>query len=320
MNPALSVRDVSVVYRPYVDKQPTLARSLLRLKHREVSPVVALDGVSFDVHKGEAFGVIGRNGAGKSTLLRVLGGTLRPDGGEVRVTGRVSTLLQLGVGFNPTLSGRQNIYLGGLSAGLTRSEIDDLFDDIVDYAELRPAIERPMKTYSSGMFSRLGFSIAMHLDPDILLLDEVMSVGDQGFREKSRKATLEMLERTGTMVMVSHSLGTVKELCSRTAWLDQGKIRMIGPSEEVIEAYRTTQVEAADEARGVQHVARQSPQGRKSEPKWPVSRKTEVVLRLLAGEDLATVAEEQKVSIEKLEVWRDSFVSAGRQGLRVGGK
>ncbi len=317
MTVAVKVDNVSVVYRPYVDRQPTLKKTLLRLRHREISPVVALDQVSFEVTQGEAFGIIGRNGAGKSTLLRVLAGTLSPDSGSVDVAGRVSTLLQLGVGFNPELSGRQNIYLGGLAAGLTRPEVDDVFDDIVDYAELRTAIERPIKTYSSGMFSRLGFSIAVHLDPDVLLLDEVLSVGDQGFREKSRKATLGLLGRAGTLVLVSHNLNTVEELCTRVAWLDRGRIKEIGPASEVVQAYQITQKEAAAEAADARPRDKSGAAARRKPPKWPVYKKTDVVLRLLAGESLAQVSQETRVSEEKLEAWRDSFVAAGRHGLRV---
>ncbi|MGH8875000.1 MAG: ABC transporter ATP-binding protein, partial [Acidimicrobiia bacterium] len=150
--PAILAQDVTVRFRPYLDRKPTLRRSLSAFRHRETTEVVALDSVGFRIEKGEAFGIVGRNGAGKSTLLRVLAGTLRPNEGKVVVNGRASTLLQLGVGFNPELSGRRNIYLGGLAAGLRRARIDELFEEIVDYAELGEAIDRPLKTYSSGMF------------------------------------------------------------------------------------------------------------------------------------------------------------------------
>ena len=234
---ALKVEDVSVRFRPYVDRKPTLRRSLARFRQRERAEVVALDGVTFEVEPGEAFGIIGRNGAGKSTLLRVLAGTLRPNEGSVTVRGVTSTLLQLGVGFNPELSGHRNIYLGGLAAGLRVAEIDRMFDSIVDYAELRPAIDRPVKTYSSGMFSRLAFSIGMHLKPDILLLDEVLAVGDESFRKKSLAAMRDLLDRAGTIVFVSHALSSVAEFCDRAMWLDQGSVRLIGPASEVVERY-----------------------------------------------------------------------------------
>lgn len=233
--PAILAEHILVRFRPYVDKKPTLRRSLARFK--SATEVVALNDVSFRVEKGEAFGIVGHNGAGKSTLLRVLAGTLRPNSGKVVINGRASTLLQLGVGFNPELSGARNIYLGGLAAGLRKAEIDRLFDDIVAYAELEDAIHRPMKTYSSGMFARLAFAVSMHLDPDILLLDEVLGVGDQKFREKSMRTMTELLERSGTIVFVSHALKQVAEFCDRAMWLERGRVRMIGEAKNVVDAY-----------------------------------------------------------------------------------
>ena len=236
--PAILVDKVSVRFRPYVDRKPTVRRSLGRLRHRETSEVLALTDVSFMVNPGEAFGVIGSNGAGKSTLLRVLAGTLRPDEGKAVTNGTTSTLLQLGVGFNTELSGRRNVYLGGLAGGMRLSEIKERFDDIVAYAELEDAIDRPVKTYSSGMFSRLAFAVGMALDPEILLLDEILSVGDESFRCKSMQAMQDLLDRSGTIVFVSHTLSSVAQFCDRVLWLDHGEVRSIGPAEEVVEAYQ----------------------------------------------------------------------------------
>lgn len=236
--PAILVEDVGVRFRPFIDRKPTLRRSLAGLRSRTAAEVVALDGVSFRVEKGEAFGIIGDNGAGKSTLLRVMARTLKPNSGKVVVNGRASTLLQLGVGFNPELSGHRNIYLGGLAAGLRRAEIEAVYDDIVEYAGLEDAIDRPVKTYSSGMFSRLAFSVSMHLDPDILLLDEVLAVGDASFREKSMQSMQELLDRSGTIVFVSHVLPQVADFCDRVMWLEHGRQRMIGEAKEVVEAYK----------------------------------------------------------------------------------
>lgn len=238
--PAIVARDVSVRFRPTVDRKPTLRRSLGTLRHKERETLVALDGVSVEIMKGEAFGVIGRNGAGKSTLLRVFAKTLRPDEGTVNVYGRTSTLLQLGVGFNPQLSGRRNVYLGGLAAGLSKAELDAQFDDIVGYAELEDAIDRPVKTYSSGMFARLAFSVGMAMKPNILLLDEVLAVGDEAFREKSMLAMKELLARSGTIVYVSHTMSSIIEFCDRALWLDRGRIGALGDPEEVVDAYRAT--------------------------------------------------------------------------------
>ena len=188
--------------------------------------------------KGEAYGIVGRNGAGKSTLLRCIAGTLRPNSGKVVVNGKLSTLLQLGVGFNPELSGHRNIYLGALAAGLRKKEIDDIFDDIVEYAELGSAIDRPVKTYSSGMFSKLAFSVSMHLDPDVLLLDEVLAVGDVAFRAKSMQTMRELLDKSGTIVFVSHSLDSVESFCDRVLWLQEGRVMAEGESTEVVELYK----------------------------------------------------------------------------------
>jgi ABC-type polysaccharide/polyol phosphate transport system ATPase subunit len=234
--PSIVVDDLYVRFRPYVERKPTLRRSLGR--RRAPEEVVALNHVSFSVNRGEAFGVIGRNGAGKSTLLRCVAGTLRPNGGKAVVHGRTSTLLQLGVGFIPELTGRRNIYLGGLAAGMRKKEIDERLDEIIEYAELEDAIDRPMKTYSSGMFSRLAFSVAMNLDPDVLLLDEILAVGDASFQGKSMEKMRELLDQAGTILFVSHSLNSVEEFCDRAIWLDKGEVAAQGEAGEVVEAYR----------------------------------------------------------------------------------
>jgi len=235
--PSIVVEDLFVRFRPYVERKPTLRRTLGRRRAQE--EVIALDHVSFSVNRGEAFGVIGRNGAGKSTLLRCVAGTLRPNGGKAVVHGRTSTLLQLGVGFIPELTGRRNVYLGGLAAGLRKHEIDERFDEIVEYAELEEAIDRPMKTYSAGMFARLAFSVAMNLNPEVLLLDEILAVGDASFQEKSMEAMRNLLDRAGTILFVSHSLSSVEEFCDRAVWLDRGRIAAKGSASDVVERYRS---------------------------------------------------------------------------------
>jgi ABC-type polysaccharide/polyol phosphate transport system ATPase subunit len=236
--PAIVAEGITVRFRPLVDRRPTLRRSLGRLRHRQTEVITALDDVSLQIDKGEAFGVIGRNGAGKSTFLRVMAKTLRPDEGTLNVYGKTSTLLQLGVGFNRQLSGRRNIYLGCLASGLRKREIDEKFDSIVEYANLGSAIERPVHTYSSGMFSRLAFSVGMAIQPNILLLDEVLAVGDEAFREKSLGTMRELLAKAGTIVFVSHALPNVAEFCDRAAWMENGRIRSIGPAGDVVEQYK----------------------------------------------------------------------------------
>jgi ABC-type polysaccharide/polyol phosphate transport system ATPase subunit len=235
---AIKAEEVTVEFRPYVERKPTLRRTLANFRSRQRELVTAVDHVTFDVMKGEAFGIVGSNGAGKSTLLRVVAGTLRPDEGRAVTWGRTSTLLQLGVGFNSELSGIRNVYLGGLAAGLRKAKIDEIFEDIVSYAELEEAIDRPIKTYSSGMLARLAFSIGMHLDPDILLLDEILSVGDESFKEKSEQAMQDLLDRAGTIVFVSHNLAKVSDFCDRAMWMDRGAVKAIGPAEEVVDSYR----------------------------------------------------------------------------------
>jgi len=236
--PTITAEHLRVAFRPFADRKPTLRRALDPKGRRLANLVVALDDVGFEVARGEAFGVIGRNGAGKSTLLRVLAGTLVPDEGSMNIIGRTSALMSLGVGFNPELSGRRNVYLGGLASGYRRREIDELFDRIVEYAEVEEAIDRPLKTYSSGMYARLAFSVAMHLDPDILLLDEVLAVGDESFREKSMDSMRSLLGRSGAVVVVSHNLPRVRDLCDRVMWLHRGKIRAIGDAETVVDTYQ----------------------------------------------------------------------------------
>lgn len=237
---AIRLESVCVRFRPFIDRTPTLRRSLAKLRHRATQMVHALDDVSFEVGMGSSLAVVGRNGAGKSTLLRVLAGTLQPDSGRVETYVKNIALLQLGTGFNPQLSGRMNIYLAGLAAGLSKGEVDERFDDIVEFSELADALERPIKTYSSGMTSRLGFAIAMNMKPDVLLVDEVLSVGDEAFRSKSEQAMIDLIDRSGTLVFVTHSLNKAMEICETALWLDAGRVRGLGPADNVIPDYRRT--------------------------------------------------------------------------------
>jgi len=229
--PAITARNITVVFKD-------LGSSARRKKDPDNGGVKALTDVSFDVRAGEAFGIVGSNGAGKSTLMRVIGQTLIPDSGELTVRGATSTLLQLGVGFNPQLDGSRNIYLGCLAAGMPKKRVDELHDEIWEYSELGPALYRPLHTYSRGMQSRLAFAIATFLDADILLVDEVLAVGDAAFKQKSLRTMHELLERSGTIVMVSHALSTVQEFCDRVMWLDHGETQQIGDPAAVIMAYR----------------------------------------------------------------------------------
>jgi ABC-type polysaccharide/polyol phosphate transport system ATPase subunit len=233
------VDDLSITYRTTFERKPTLKQALVRFGRgqRAVREVEALKHVSFEVRNGTAMGIIGANGAGKSTLMRALAGILPPTSGSIEVWGRASTLLALGVGFNQSLSGRENIILGGLAAGLSRREVEERADEVAEWTELGDFIDLPMRTYSSGMSARVGFSVAVHMKPDILMIDEALSTGDAHFREKANAKMAELRESARAMFLVSHGLGSIKEMCSEVIWLDHGKLMMRGDPEEVVTAY-----------------------------------------------------------------------------------
>jgi ABC-type polysaccharide/polyol phosphate transport system ATPase subunit len=237
--PRIRVEDVHVTYRTSMEKRPTLRGTISRLGRGEtiIKEVQALKGVSFEVPHGQVLGVVGANGAGKSTLMRTVAGILPPNAGRIEVDGRVSTLLALGVGFNKDLSGRDNVVLGGLAAGLSREQLADKYDEIVDFAELEEFMDMPMRTYSSGMYGRLAFSVAVNMDPDILLIDEALSVGDARFRRKSFRKMRELIRQDRTILLVSHALGSIEELCDAAIWIDKGELRMWDSPDAVVEAY-----------------------------------------------------------------------------------
>jgi ABC-type polysaccharide/polyol phosphate transport system ATPase subunit len=236
---AIRVQDVSVTYRTSYTRQPTFRSTLGRVRRRQrlYREIPALKHVSFDVRQGTVLGVVGANGAGKSTLMRTIAGILPPTDGRIEVKGRVSTLLALGVGFNRKLTGRQNVTLGGLAAGLTRDQVAEKYEEIVDFAELEDFMDMPMRTYSSGMYGRLAFSVAVHLDPDILLLDEALSVGDARFRKKSSAKMRELCAQARTILLVSHALGSIRELCDEAIWMHKGELKLWDEPDAVVNAY-----------------------------------------------------------------------------------
>ena len=236
---AVKVNDLSITYRTTFERKPTLKQALVRFGRgqRAVREVHALKNVSFEVRTGSAVGIIGSNGAGKSTLMRAMAGILPPTSGSIEVWGKASTLLALGVGFNQSLSGRENIILGGLAAGLSRKDVEARVDEVAEWTELGDFIEMPMRTYSSGMSARVGFSVAVHMKPDILMIDEALSTGDAHFREKANAKMTELRESARAMFLVSHGLGSIKEMCSEAIWLDKGKLMMHGEPREVVRAY-----------------------------------------------------------------------------------
>ena len=236
---AVKVNDLSITYRTTFERRPTLKQALVRFGRgqRAVKEIEAIKDVSFDVRSGTAMGIIGSNGAGKSTLMRAMAGILPPTSGSIEVWGRASTLLALGVGFNNNLSGRENIILGGLASGLSRREVEERAAEIAEWTELGDFIDMPMQTYSSGMSARVGFSVAVHMKPDILMIDEALSTGDAHFREKANAKMAELRDSARAMFLVSHGLGSIKEMCNEAIWLDRGKLMMRGEPEEVVNAY-----------------------------------------------------------------------------------
>ena len=243
--PAVLARDVAKVYRRFMHRNQfkTLKSALLTGSViRDLTPdqtFTALDGVSFEVPKGTTFGVIGENGSGKSTMLKLLAGITKPTRGSLRVEGRVSALIELGAGFHPEISGRENVAINGIMLGLSRREVQERFHDIVAFAELERFIDAPVKTYSSGMYARLGFAVAIHVDPDVLLIDEVLAVGDEAFTRKCLDKIGEFRRRGKTILLVTHSLGLAEKMCDEVLWLRQGKLADHGDPKRVIDAYLT---------------------------------------------------------------------------------
>ena len=238
----VSVQDVSITYRTAVDRRAnTLRHRVLRLgKDAElgIREVQALRGVSFDVTQGTVLGIVGPNGAGKSTLMRALAGILPPTRGAIEVHGRVSTLLALGVGFNANLTGRENVMLGGLAAGLTRAQVRERYDEIAEFAALDEGfMDMPMRTYSSGMYGRLAFAVAVHMEPDILLVDEALSAGDARFKHKAFAKMQELMSQARTIFLVSHALGSIVELCNDAIWLQKGQLIARGTPQEIVDGY-----------------------------------------------------------------------------------
>ena len=238
MSTALAVNDLWKSYRLYHERNQYLKAAILKRRRSRYEEFWALKGVDFEVPTGSTFGVIGSNGSGKSTLLKTMAGILEPDKGEVEIEGRVSALLELGAGFHPELSGRENVFLNGAILGLSKKEITARFDDIVEFAGLADFIDTPVKNYSSGMFVRLGFAVAAHVEPDVLLIDEVLSVGDESFQRRCAEKIDEFRRDGRTIVFVSHGLGQVEQLCEDVAWIDKGELKMLGPAAEVISAYQ----------------------------------------------------------------------------------
>ncbi len=234
---AIEVQDVYKTFDVYLDKANSLKEKLLFWKRNRKEVREVLKGVNLNIKKGEAVALIGVNGSGKSTLLKLMTKIIYPNKGKIITNGKLTSLLELGAGFHADFSGRENIYFNASIFGLTKKEIDSRLEQIIEFSELQDYIDNPVRTYSSGMFMRLAFAVAINVDADILLVDEILSVGDQHFQTKCINKMKELKKEGKTMVFVTHSLGSAKELCDRSVWLSNGKIKMDGDTNTVIEKY-----------------------------------------------------------------------------------
>ena len=238
--PMIQLENVSVDYRLPSERIGTFKEYAIRKLQRKIriNKFSALQGVNLQVSQGEVFGLIGNNGAGKSTMLKVISKVLKPTTGRVVIYGKIAPLLELGAGFHPELSGRENVFLNGSLLGYSRAEMEAVFDDIVEFSELSQFIDSPVRAYSSGMFARLGFAVATAHVPEILILDEILSVGDEAFQRKCNNRMKSFQQAGTTVLMVSHALDTLEGMCNRLAWIDHGKILKIDEPRKVIAAYR----------------------------------------------------------------------------------
>lgn len=233
----IEVSNVHKKFKNYFDKSYTLTEKILNRNRAQYKENWVLNGISFEVKRGEAVGLVGKNGCGKSTTLKLLTKIIYPDKGNIEIKGRVSSLLELGAGFHPDLSGYENIYLNASVFGLSKKEIDNRIDEIIRFSELKDYINNPIRTYSSGMYMKLAFSVAINVDADILLIDEILGVGDVSFQKKCFEKLLEIKAKGTTIVIVSHSTGQIERICDRSIWLEQGRIRQEGTPKEVHENY-----------------------------------------------------------------------------------
>ena len=234
---AIKVEHVYKIFEVYMDKANSLKEKLLFWNRNKKGKREVLQDINLEIKKGEAVALIGVNGSGKSTLLKMMTKIIYPNKGKIETNGKLTSLLELGAGFHPDFSGRENIYFNASIFGLTKKQIDDRLNDIIEFSELGSYIDNPVRTYSSGMYMRLAFSVAINVDADILLVDEILSVGDQHFQEKCIEKMKELKKRGKTMVFVTHSLSSARELCDRAIWLHKGHIRLDGETNKVIDEY-----------------------------------------------------------------------------------
>jgi O-antigen export system ATP-binding protein rfbB len=235
----IELKNVSVVFKRNSEKMTSLKEYFINSLRKKIrkEQFVALENINITIEEGEVVGLLGLNGAGKSTLLKVISGIIKPTTGEVKLNGKMAPLIELGAGFDPELTGRENIFLNGSLLGFSKKELKERIGEIIEFSELNEFIDVPLKNYSSGMYARLGFSIATIYDPEILIIDEVLSVGDFHFQEKSLNKIMEMIGKGTTVLFVSHDIEQVKKLCKKVIWLEKGRVKVIGESKKICEEY-----------------------------------------------------------------------------------
>lgn len=245
----IDIKNVSMKFNLGIEKEFSIKQAFVnflspkkRKTKKKKEYFWALNNVDFHIDKGEVVGLIGSNGAGKSTLLKVVSGVMKPTKGTVEIHGAISPMIELGAGFDPELTARENIYLNGAILGYSEKMLDEKFNDIVEFSELKDFLDVPVKNFSSGMTAKLAFSIATIVDPEILIVDEILSVGDMRFQEKSKKKMMSLIEGGTTVLYVSHSLQSIKDLCTKVVWLEHGEVQMIGDTKEVCDAYAKSQL------------------------------------------------------------------------------
>lgn len=310
---AIRLENISVRYRVPHERYATLKEHTIRLLQRRVQydDFLALREVSMTMRRGEVVGIIGRNGAGKSTLLKVIGRVLRPTRGRVLIRGRVAPLLEFGAGFHPELTGRENIFLNGAILGFSRAQMQAKFDRIVDFAELRDFIDAPLRTYSSGMVARLGFAVATDIEPDVLIIDEVLSVGDAAFQLKSAERIQSFRATDATILLVSHNLASVEAMCDRAIWLERGQIVAEGAASSVVRQYRGDDTRA--EAKRLAEITKPAPTQR-----WGTGRIEIVAVRLKnARGEAATIFETGEALILEMDYHAHDAVSSPIFGMAI---
>jgi len=239
MEEIININQVTMKFNLMEERVDTLKEYVVKLLKRKLlyNEFISLDHVTFSIQKGDVVGIVGLNGAGKSTLLKILAGVLKPTSGFISVKGSIAPLIEVGAGFDPELTARENIYLNGAILGYSRKFIDSQFDEIIEFAELERFVNVPVKNFSSGMYTRLGFSIATIVNPEILIVDEVLSVGDFKFQEKSKKRIERLMSGGTTVILVSHDNDTIEKMCNKVLWLESGKVKMYGNTQSVLDAY-----------------------------------------------------------------------------------